>query len=96
MALSFCMLANWGFNYTTASWFPQMADGQMGKVIVYVALAISCVIAYMFTYRYIPETKDKTQDECVQMVMYARYYPVSGEGGDEDEEEEDEEEEIVP
>ena len=92
MALSFCMLASWGFNYVTASWFPQVADGQMGKVIMYAGIAISCVIAYMFTHRYVPETKGFTQAECVTMVLYARETPVEGGSGvdndDGDEEEE--------
>ena len=81
MALSFCMLASWGFNYVTASWFPQVADGQMGKVIMYVGIAIACVDAYIFTHRYIPETKGFSQQECVTMILYARDWPVDGTGG---------------
>ena len=55
------MLASWGFNYVTASWFPQVADGQMGKVVMYAGIAIACVVVYLFTYRYIPETKGVPQ-----------------------------------
>ena len=84
MALSFCMLASWGFNYVTASWFPQVADGQMGKVIMYVGIAIACVVAYIFTHRYIPETKGFSQQECVTMILYARDWPVDGAGGGEE------------
>jgi hypothetical protein len=96
MALSFCMLASWGFNYVTASWFPQVADGQMGKVIMYVGIAIACVVAYIFTQRYIPETKGYSQQECVSMILYAREWPVDGAGNQEVEDDViDEEEEAA-
>ena len=72
MGLSMCQLSSWGFNYTAASLFPQMADGELGKVFVYAGLAIACAVAWMFTHRYVPETKDHTLDECVSMVLNAR------------------------
>jgi hypothetical protein len=49
-----------------------MEDGDLGKVFVYAGLAIACAIAWLFTHRFVPETKDHTVDECVSMVLSAR------------------------
>ena len=74
------MLASWGFNYVTATWFPQVADGQIRKVIMYEGIAIACVVAYMFKQRYILETKGFSQQECISMILYAREWLVDGAG----------------
>ena len=53
-------------------------------------MGISCLAAFGFTYRFIPETKDRTIEECVAMVRCAYHIPVTGSrGGDNDEEEEE-------
>jgi len=60
-------------------------------------MGTSCLGAFGFTYRFIPETKGRTAEECVAMIKYAYHVPVTGaKGGEEDEEYDEELEEIVP
>lgn len=72
-AIAITSLVNWGANYGTASWFMTMTDGeaQMGKIVMYGIMGTSCLVAFGFTYRYLPETKDKQLDDCVEMVRVA-------------------------
>jgi hypothetical protein len=59
-------MATQSFNYSFASLFPQMTFGDsLVKVFAYGAMAVSCMIAWGFIYRFVPETKDRTLDECV-------------------------------
>ncbi|CDW76109.1 arabinose-proton symporter [Stylonychia lemnae] len=52
--------------------FPITAT-DLGKIIAYSILAISCFITFLFVQRYLPETKDKPIEECVRLVLQARY-----------------------
>ena len=93
MAIAITTTINWGFNYLTSSIYLQVTDGPFGKVAVYAVMALSCIAAFGFTYRFVPETKDRNVEECVNMVMLARYTPVTG-GGEEIPEDQNEDGEI--
>ena len=54
-------------------------------------MAISSIGAFGFTFRFVPETKGKSLEECVNMVLLARYTPVTGGNGNDAEEEDIEE-----
>jgi hypothetical protein len=97
MAIAITTTVSWGSNYAFASWFPLLSDGPLSRVILYAIMGISCLAAFGFTYRFVPETMDRTLEECVAMVLEAQHTPVVGgqpydEGDDEVEGEEDAEE----
>eukprot|EP00347_Sterkiella_histriomuscorum_P004532 403360103 len=73
IANSITTTSNWLFNFLTSAIFLQITATNSGKIIAYSILSISCVITYLFVRRYLPETKDKPIDECVKLVMQARY-----------------------
>lgn len=85
-----CQFCAWGFNYTATSLFPQMADGELGKVAVYGGMALTCAFSWLFVHRFVPETKDLSNDECVKLVQLARYTPVTYLGKEIEEEDENE------
>lgn len=97
MAIAITTTVSWGSNYAFASWFPLLSDGPLSRVILYAIMGISCLAAFGFTYRFVPETMDRTLEECVAMVLEAQHTPVvggptfEGEGDDEIEEEGEEE-----
>jgi hypothetical protein len=43
-----------------------------GKIGAYLVLGLSCFVAYWFTLWYIPETKDRSLDECVRLTLETR------------------------
>jgi hypothetical protein len=88
MGLAMCQFCAWGFNYTATSLFPRMADGELGKVGVYAGMALTCAFSWLFVHRFVPETKDLTNDECVKLVQLARYTPVTYLGKEIEEEDE--------
>jgi hypothetical protein len=45
-----------------------MADGELGKVGVYGGMALTCAFSWLFVHRFVPETKDLSNDECVRLV----------------------------
>ena len=57
--------------------FLMITSTQIGKIISYSILGLSCFVAYYFTLYYVPETKDKTLDECVRLVQDTRLHRVS-------------------
>ena len=57
--------------------FPQIADGELGKVAVYAGMALTCAFSWLFVHRFVPETKDLSNEECVKLVQQARYTPVT-------------------
>ena len=85
-----CQFCAWGFNYTATSLFPQIGDGELGKVAVYVGMALTCAFSWLFVHRFVPETKDLSNDECVKLVQQARYTPVTYLGKEIEEEDENE------
>jgi hypothetical protein len=85
-----CQFCAWGFNYTATSLFPQIGDGELGKVAVYVGMALTCAFSWLFVHRFVPETKDLSNDECVKLVQLARYTPVTYLGKEIEEEDENE------
>jgi hypothetical protein len=94
MAVSTTTAISWFSNYAFSSWYPVFNENPMGKVIVYAIMGISCLSAFAFTYRFIPETKDRTAEECVAMIKYAYHVPVTGAPGDEEVEEEEYDQEL--
>lgn len=48
------------------------ASSPAGKVGSYLVLGLSCFAAHAFTRRYVPETKDRSVDDCVALVLASR------------------------
>jgi hypothetical protein len=48
------------------------ASSTAGKIGSYLVLGLSCFAAYYFTLRYVPETKDRSVDQCVALVLASR------------------------
>jgi hypothetical protein len=68
IANSITTTTNWLFNYLLSAVFLVITSTDFGKIISYIILALSCFLAYWFTYMYVPETKDHTLEECVELV----------------------------
>lgn len=41
-------------------------------MIAYIVLAIGSLMAFLFTFRFVPETRGLTQDEIVKQVQFMR------------------------
>ncbi len=67
-ANSITTTTNWLFNYLLSAVFLLITSTDTGKIIAYIILALSCFIAYWFTYIYVPETKDRSLEDCIRMV----------------------------
>jgi SP family arabinose:H+ symporter-like MFS transporter len=72
MAVSIATIANWGSNYVTSSLFLTVTSGPLGKVFAYIILALSCLIVFFFTLRFVPETLNKTNEECIRLVAQSK------------------------
>ena len=67
-ANSITTTTNWLFNYLLSALFLVITSTDTGKIISYIILALSCFFAYWFTYMYVPETKDRSLEDCIRMV----------------------------
>ncbi len=61
-AMSIATLANWGINFLTAFLFPWYVD-KIGVGAGFFTFAVMCLIATIFFYKYVPETKGKSLEE---------------------------------
>ena len=61
-AMSIATLANWGINFLTAFLFPWYVD-KIGVGAGFFTFAAMCLIATIFFYKYVPETKGKSLEE---------------------------------
>lgn len=61
-AMSIATFANWGINFLTAFLFPWYVD-QIGVGSGFFTFAFMCLIATIFFYKYVPETKGKSLEE---------------------------------
>ncbi|MBN1143363.1 MAG: sugar porter family MFS transporter [Bacteroidales bacterium] len=62
LAMSIATFTNWGANFLTAFIFPWYID-KMGMNIGFFSFALICLVATLFFYRYIPETKGESLEE---------------------------------
>jgi len=46
-----------------------LTDGELGKVVIYAGLALACAFTWLFVHRFVPETKDLPNEECVSLVL---------------------------
>ena len=65
--------ANWLFNFLTAAVFLPATQSDAGIVVTYSVLALSCFATYAFVRRFVPETKDLPNAECVRLVLEFRH-----------------------
>jgi len=61
-AVSIATFANWGINFLSAFIFPWYV-AKVGMNASFFTFAIMCLIATIFFYRYVPETKGKSLEE---------------------------------
>ncbi len=61
-AMSIATFANWGINFLTAFLFPWYVD-KIGVGAGFFTFAALCLIATIFFYKYVPETKGKSLEE---------------------------------
>ena len=61
-AMSIATFANWGVNFLTAFLFPWYVD-KIGVGAGFFTFAFMCLIATIFFYKYVPETKGKSLEE---------------------------------
>ena len=61
-AMSIATFANWGINFLTAFLFPWYVD-KIGVGAGFFTFAVMCLIATIFFYKYVPETKGKSLEE---------------------------------
>lgn len=76
MANSITATTNWLFNYLLSAVFLVATATPVGKVISYLILGLSCFFAYYFTLWYVPETKDRSLDDCVNSMLRTRQHKV--------------------
>eukprot|EP00347_Sterkiella_histriomuscorum_P013821 403363238 len=69
--------SNWFFNSMLLSIFLQITKTETGKIVAYTILAAVCFITHIFVFRYLPETKDKSLDICVQLVLDTKQYGIT-------------------
>ncbi|MDF1560816.1 MAG: sugar porter family MFS transporter [Bacteroidales bacterium] len=62
LAMSIATFTNWGANFLTAFIFPWYID-KVGMNIGFFSFAIICLVATLFFYKYIPETKGRSLEE---------------------------------
>jgi SP family arabinose:H+ symporter-like MFS transporter len=62
--MSIATAANWGSAFVLTLLFPVMMDG-IGASATFAILAVLTVTAMIWTYRMVPETKEKSLEEVV-------------------------------
>ena len=66
-AVSLSTTANWLANYLVSSVFLSTTATDTGKVASYSVIAVFCVLAFIFIFFLLPETKEKSLDEIVML-----------------------------
>jgi SP family arabinose:H+ symporter-like MFS transporter len=61
-AMSIATFANWGINFLTAFIFPWYV-AKIGMAAGFFTFTVMCLLATLFFYRYVPETKGKSLEE---------------------------------
>lgn len=67
-AASLSTTANWVANYAVSAVFLTTTESNEGKVATYFVIAMFCIMAFIFIYYLLPETKEKSIDEIVLML----------------------------
>ena len=66
---SITTFSNFASNYIISSVFLTATSTDIGKVVSYLAIAFVAIVAWIVIYNFVPETKGKTMDECVEIFM---------------------------
>ena len=66
---SLTTFSNFFFNYIVAAVFLSATSTETGKIVSYIVIAFFCALAFCFIKTYIPETKGKPLEECVNLFM---------------------------
>ena len=66
---SLTTFSNFFFNYIVAAVFLSATSTETGKILSYLVLGGFCAAAYCFVNRYVPETRGKPLEECVNLFM---------------------------
>jgi MFS family permease len=61
-AVSLATAANWGAAFLVTEFFLSIVNG-IGESATFFILAAMCVLAYIFIWRYVPETKGRSLEE---------------------------------
>jgi len=61
--------SNFLFNYFVSAVFLTATSSEVGKVVSYLVLALFAVLAWIFVYTCVPETKGKSLQDCVDLFM---------------------------
>lgn len=65
--------ANFTFNYLVSALFLTATSTSTGKVTAYLLIAGFCLAAWIFIYKWVPETKGKSLRECTELFMSSFY-----------------------
>lgn len=60
--------------------FLEITATDFGKIFSYTILGLSCFFGHYFTMWYVPETKDRTLVECVELVQRTRHRRLGKDG----------------
>ena len=60
--------------------FLVITSTDVGKICSYTLLGLSCFFGYYFTMWFVPETKDRSLEECIALVQSTRYRRLNKEG----------------
>jgi SP family xylose:H+ symportor-like MFS transporter len=64
-AIAIAVAAQWVFNFLVSSTFPPLYD--FSPVVAYGIYGLMCIIAALFVWKYVPETKGKTLEDMTRM-----------------------------
>ena len=65
-AVSFATAANWGAAFLVAEFFLTLTNG-IGESATFFLFAAMCILGFIFTWRYVPETRGRSLEEIQEM-----------------------------
>ena len=74
-AVSIGSAANWIMSFFVGSIFLTVMDSDSGKVYAFLILAAFCVLAWVFTYFFVPETAGKPIEENIYNIIGEDLFP---------------------
>jgi len=64
-AVAFCTAINWGAAFLVSASFLSLVDA-IGEATTFLLFAVACVVAFVWVWRRVPETKGKSLEEIEQ------------------------------